>query len=119
VASEVGSAPKTDRNLTRATDPTAGFRIDVTKGAVNAMTMAMDLGEHGIRVNAVAPGVTHTSRSDAMLGTPRYRATEERNPLRHFGTVGDIAVAVAFLASDEASDITGARSTSTRARPPT
>jgi 3-oxoacyl-[acyl-carrier protein] reductase len=86
-----------------------GLPYDITKGAINAMTMAMavDLGEHGIRVNAIAPGVTHTWRTDRMVGTDRYRATASRIPLRRFGTVGDIAAAAAFLASDDASYITG------------
>ena len=86
-----------------------GMPYDVTKGAIDALTraMAIDLWEYGIRVNAVAPGVTHTYRTDPDVGSPGYRATEERIPLRRFGTVGDVAAAVAFLASDDASYITG------------
>ncbi len=86
-----------------------GVPYDVTKGAVNAMTLAMaiDLGHHGIRVNAIAPGVTRTYRTEPHVGTATYRATESRIPLRRFGTVDDIAAAVAFLASDESSYITG------------
>jgi 3-oxoacyl-[acyl-carrier protein] reductase len=86
-----------------------GLPYDVTKGAIDAMTraMAVDLGEYGIRVNAVAPGVTHTYRTDPHVGSPSYRATRARIPLRRFGTVADIAAAVAFLASDDASYITG------------
>lgn len=86
-----------------------GVPYDVTKGAVDAMTraMAIDLGEQGIRVNAVAPGVTHTYRTDPHTGSAGYRATADRIPLRRFGSVGDVAAAVAFLASDDASYITG------------
>lgn len=84
-----------------------GVPYDVTKGAINSMTaaMAIELGEHGIRVNAIAPGVTETYRTDPTSET--YRLTSERIPVRRFGTVDDIAAAVAFLASDDASYITG------------
>jgi 3-oxoacyl-[acyl-carrier protein] reductase len=86
-----------------------GLPYDVTKGAIDAMTraMAVDLGEYGIRVNAIGPGVTHTYRTDPYRGTPGYLATAERIPLRRFGTVADIAAMVAFLASDDASYVTG------------
>jgi NAD(P)-dependent dehydrogenase (short-subunit alcohol dehydrogenase family) len=69
--------------------------------------MAVDLGEFGIRVNAVGPGVTHTYRTDPHVGSAAYLATQSRIPLRRFGTVADVAAAVAFLASDDASYITG------------
>lgn len=84
-----------------------GLPYDVTKGAVNAMTraMAVDLGEAGIRVNAIGPGVTKTYRSKTENGSDR--AVAERIPLRRAGTIDDIASAVAFLASNQASYITG------------
>jgi 3-oxoacyl-[acyl-carrier protein] reductase len=86
-----------------------GLPYDVTKGALDAMTraMAVDLGEYGIRVNAIGPGVTHTYRTDASANTPSYRETARRIPLGRFGTVADIGAAVAFLASDDAGYITG------------
>lgn len=86
-----------------------GLPYDVTKGAINAMTLAMavDLGKYGIRVNAIGPGVTHTYRTDPHTGSPEYRATEAGIPLGRFGTVSDIGAMVAFLASTDASYITG------------
>jgi 3-oxoacyl-[acyl-carrier protein] reductase len=86
-----------------------GFPYDVTKGAINAMTMAMaiDLGEYGVRVNAVAPGWTSTYRTDRYLEQPAYRAAIAGIPLQKSGTVFDIAAVVAFLASAEAGYITG------------
>lgn len=86
-----------------------GVPYDMTKGAVDAMTraMAVDLGEYGIRVNAIGPGVTRTYRSSDAVGSPRYVATADRIPLRRWGTPEDIAATVAFLASDEAAYITG------------
>lgn len=84
-----------------------GFPYDVTKGAINAMTVAMavDLGEYGIRVNAIGPGVT--LKRDRPVDEVERRITEERIPLRRSGTVEDIAAMVAFLASSESSYVTG------------
>jgi 3-oxoacyl-[acyl-carrier protein] reductase len=88
-----------------------GFPYDVTKGAINAMTLAMavDLGGYGIRVNAIGPGVTHTYRTDpyAKADPASYVTTAERIPLGRWGTVADIAAMVAFLISPEASYVTG------------
>lgn len=85
-----------------------GFPYDVTKGAIDAMTraMAIDLAEHNIRVNAVAPGATQTHR---VLQAPSGRVQEmsARIPLQRFGLVSEMSAAVAFLASPEASYITG------------
>ena len=86
-----------------------GLPYDMTKGAVNALTraMAVELGPLGVRVNAVGPGVTRTYRwppEDVAKGPPEIVT---QIPLRRAGTVVDIAAAVAFLASGEASYITG------------
>jgi NAD(P)-dependent dehydrogenase (short-subunit alcohol dehydrogenase family) len=85
-----------------------GLPYDLTKGAINAMTraMAIDLSEYHIRVNAIAPGVTHTYRW-LNADHPAIQAVSERIPLRRFGTVADISSMAAFLASSEASYITG------------
>lgn len=84
-----------------------GFPYDVTKGAINAMTMAMaiDLAEYGIRVNAVGPGAMHTYRVDPESDS--YKARDRGIPLGRHGEVADVAAAVAFLASPDASYITG------------
>ena len=84
-----------------------GFPYDVTKGAINTMTLAMavDLAEYGIRVNAIGPGAMRTYRVDPE--SESYRARDRRIPLGRHGDVADIAAAVAFLASPEASYITG------------
>lgn len=86
-----------------------GLPYDVTKGAINAMTraMAVDLGRYRIRVNAIGPGVTRTYRTKSQPGTAAYQAAAGRIPLQRFGTVADIGAMVAFLASAEASYITG------------
>jgi len=84
-----------------------GFPYDVTKGAINTMTMAMaiDLAEYGIRVNAIGPGAMRTYRVDPESDS--YRARSRRIPLGRHGEVADISATVAFLASPEASYITG------------
>ena len=86
-----------------------GFPYDVTKGAINALTMAMavELGQYGIRVNAIGPGLTHTYLTDALTDPASYREAAESVPLRRYGTPSDIAALVAFLASSEATYLTG------------
>jgi 3-oxoacyl-[acyl-carrier protein] reductase len=85
-----------------------GFPYDVTKGAINAMTwaMAIDLADYKIRVNAIGPGATRTYRTppDDHPGVQRVAA---RIPLGRFGTTLELGAVVAFLASPEASYITG------------
>ena len=85
-----------------------GFPYDVTKGAVDSMTraMAIDLAEYNIRVNAIAPGAVRTNRTppnDHAL----IQEMSARIPLQRFGLVSEISSVVAFLASEEASYITG------------
>ena len=74
-------------------------------------TMAVEWGHHGIRVNAVAPGLVPTEESLAPGGTlskaSRVARQFETVPLRRLGTVDDIGAACAFLASDESAWITG------------
>jgi len=72
--------------------------------------VAMELAEHGIRINAVAPGPIETERTAAMF--QELRETSEHSPhilvpMRRIGQPREIADAVLFLASDEASYITG------------
>jgi NAD(P)-dependent dehydrogenase (short-subunit alcohol dehydrogenase family) len=85
-----------------------GLPYDVTKGAIDAMTraMALELAAYGIRVNAVAPGATRTERTPSPEH-PRVQATSRRVPLGRFGLPLEIGAAVAFLASPDASYITG------------
>ena len=86
----------------------SGFAYPASKFAVNGMTLSLarELGPHGIRVNAVAPGITET---DMMKAVPRHVIDPmiAQVPLRRLGQPQDIANAFAFLASDEASYITG------------
>ncbi len=79
-----------------------------TKHAIIGLTksLAMELAPSGIRVNCVAPGVINTDMVQ-VLGQETLRDLAEQTPLGRLGTAEDIAAAVAFLASEEASFITG------------
>jgi 3-oxoacyl-[acyl-carrier protein] reductase len=65
----------------------------------------VELGPHGIRCNAVAPGFIATRFVDA--NADRFRAEVARTPLGRFGAPEDVADVIAFLASDEARYVTG------------
>jgi NAD(P)-dependent dehydrogenase (short-subunit alcohol dehydrogenase family) len=66
--------------------------------------LAADYGKHGIRVNAIVPGFTETPLVDAVLADDHARADVlARIPLGRAGTVDEVAAAMLFLASDEAS----------------
>lgn len=86
----------------------AGVAYPTSKFAVNGMTrsLARELGPKGIRVNGVAPGITET---DMMKAVPKevIEPMIARIPLRRLGQPQDIANAFLFLASEEASYISG------------
>ena len=69
--------------------------------------LAVELGPHNINVNAVGPGVIDTPMADHDVGPEVRQRLQKRIPLRRIGVPDDIANAVLFLASDEASYITG------------
>ncbi len=83
---------------------------NASKGAVHMLTraLAVELAPHGIRVNSVCPGVTETPLASFALASPQKRAMIERQvPLGRVGQPEDIAAAALFLASEDASYITG------------
>ena len=90
-----------------------GFLVyEASKSAVIGMTrqMAIDLGPRGIRVNAICPGhiVTESIQARMWDDNPSgYAFFEEQYPLRRCGKPEEIASAIAFLCSEQASFITG------------
>jgi NAD(P)-dependent dehydrogenase (short-subunit alcohol dehydrogenase family) len=84
---------------------------NASKGAVRTLTKAaaVQLGRDNIRVNSVHPGLMPPMRTSGLTADPAVRAKwMEGIPLGRAGRVEEVANAVLFLASDEASYITGA-----------
>jgi NAD(P)-dependent dehydrogenase (short-subunit alcohol dehydrogenase family) len=94
---------------TRKIFPPAGVHT-ASKAAVDFLTknLALELAPLGIRVNAVAPGLTKTPTTAFLLDDPELLAQQLKAvPLGRIGEPADIANAVTFLLSDEAAYITG------------
>ena len=69
--------------------------------------ISKELGQYGIRVNAVSPGMTKTDMGGAFKTEEELNAVIERTGLKRLGEPHEIAEAVLFLASDRSSFITG------------
>jgi 3-oxoacyl-[acyl-carrier protein] reductase len=80
-----------------------------TKNAIEALTiqLAVELGPSGIRVNSVAPGSILTEATAAILSDSDRAERERTIPAGRLGRPADVAEAVAYLASDAASYVTG------------
>jgi len=84
---------------------------NASKGAVVNLTksMALDYGEKGVRVNAVAPSFTLTNMTTDMASNKKLmQKFRERMPLGRAAMPADIAAVIAFLASDDARFVNGA-----------
>ena len=105
---------------TSVKEPIAGIGVsNVTRGAVAswAKTLARELAPHGITVNNVLPGSTHTPRIDQIIAARSQKTgdstaavtaeMEAEIPMGRFADPSETAAAVAFLASPAASYITG------------
>lgn len=114
IAQKSGSIINISSTSSFAARPTITYKT--SKGAVNTMTqhIAMENAEHGVRCNAILPGLIDTpmaiERRARERGVPREVVRAEREalvPMRRMGTAWNVADAAVFLASDEAAYITG------------
>ena len=100
-------------NITSTFAVVGGLRggpYSAAKGGLTALTthIACQYGSHGIRCNAVAPGVIQTAMTEERLQDPRFRRINtEMTPHQRLGTVDDVASTVAFLCSPGGSFING------------
>jgi NAD(P)-dependent dehydrogenase (short-subunit alcohol dehydrogenase family) len=81
-----------------------------SKAAVASLTksLAIEWSQHGVNVNAIAPGVFKTALNTQLLeSTERGREFLTRTPMKRFGKVEELAGAAVFLASDAASFVNG------------
>jgi 3-oxoacyl-[acyl-carrier protein] reductase len=89
--------------------PSGRAAYAAAKGGIIAMTrvMALDLSEQRIAVNCVAPGPVDMPRLAGVHGEERRKAWHDAIPLRRYGQPEELANAILFLASEEASYING------------
>lgn len=81
-----------------------------SKGAVHSLTrqLAVELAQHNITVNAIAPGYFATEMNTALINDKEFNAWVcGRTPARRWGQLNEIGPAAVFLASDEASYVNG------------
>ncbi|WP_018256297.1 SDR family NAD(P)-dependent oxidoreductase [Halomicrobium katesii] len=104
---EGGTVLNMSSNHARLTMPGL-FPYNAVKAGIDGMTraMALELGPEGITVNTINPGWIEIERTSEELGED-YEYTEEIHPVGRLGTPADVAGLAAFLASDDATFVTG------------
>ena len=106
---EAGGSIVNIGSIVSETTPAMMSIYNGTKGAVDAITqtLAKELGAKNIRVNAVNPGMTVTEGAAGLVETDMAKVMVAQTPLGRLGQPQDIALAVAYLASDDARWVTG------------
>ena len=106
-----GKGAIVNMSSTFTTDHVSSFGLySATKSAINSFTVTWSKEEarYGIRVNAVAPGSIDTEMNRPLKDHPEMlERVQKLTPLRRLGQPEEVAAAVSFLASDQASYITG------------
>jgi NAD(P)-dependent dehydrogenase (short-subunit alcohol dehydrogenase family) len=89
--------------------PSGRAAYAAAKGGIIAMTrvMALDLSDHGISVNCVAPGPVDMPRLSGLHSEERREAWRAAVPLRRYGRPDELANAILFFASEESSYVNG------------
>ena len=109
--SEGPSAIVNVSSIEASTAAPAHVAYTASKSGIAMLTkaFALELAEHGIRVNAVAPGVTETGMNEGLRADPEKSAwLRGLIPMGRFGRAEEQAAVIAFLASEDASYVTGA-----------
>ncbi|KQV41310.1 3-oxoacyl-ACP reductase [Rhizobium sp. Root1204] len=89
---------------------TGGIGYGMSKGAVllATKTLAVELADHGIRVNAIAPGIIETAMTVPTRANPeKAKGYTDRIPLKRFGQPDELVGPVLFLVSDQSSYVNG------------
>jgi len=100
-------------NISSVFGASGGFGVSpayhAAKGAVRTLTknIALHWASRGVRVNSVHPGFIDTPMLDPVRGTPAEHAVTRLTPLGRLGQPAEVAAGVAYLASDDASFVTG------------
>lgn len=114
IGQKAGSIINISSTSSLAARPTLTYKT--SKGAINTMTqhIAMENAAHGVRANAILPGLIDTpmaiERRARETGVPREQIRAQRDklvPMGYMGSAWDVANAAVFLASDESKYITG------------
>src|SRR5207249_11185815 len=93
----------------RRPTPDSAMPYGVAKAVIELLTMALaaEAGRYGIRVNCIAPETILAERDKERIPAAQQQALVDTHPLGRLGTPEDVARAALFLASEEASWITG------------
>lgn len=104
-----GAIVNLSSTATLAGSPNQWIDYAATKGAVDILTkgLAREVGEEGIRVNAVGPGYTLTDMARKGKIAERFDQYKHEVPMGRIGTVEEVANGIYWLCSDEAGYVTG------------